>query len=142
MLKSLKEKEGQNLIIDISDEVLDNLSMIYITPKGGNADSAYSTVKSSDFKDHPISHIMWSKRDQVAALKNKNEQNQKTSNEDYIVEDLSEEEALLNADLEKKYNHLSVETILDKIINNAFDIRNEIIPEYTKQTLQSCSKFI
>lgn len=127
LFKLLKEQEKDNLIIDIDDNVIQNMSMIYITPKGPNTDKSFTELKVSEFKSHPISHIFWSKAHQIEDLETNN-----TLSESGLEESNSEEED----------NTFSIETILDKIINNDFDRKSEIIPEYTKQTLQSFSNFI
>jgi hypothetical protein len=147
VLTSLIEQEKKHLIIHIPTNVIDNMSMIYLTPKGTTTDRLFAEIKNSAFKKHPMSHMHWSKSDQIAALEYENEQTLKfnrqndSDEKDLDEEDLDEEDSI-KVDLEKNYNRFSIETILDKIINNVFDIRNEIIPEYTKQTLQAFSNFI
>ncbi len=66
LLNSLKKKE--DLIIDIPDDAINNMSMIYITPNGNETDSCLTELRSSEFDEHPISHIFWSEADLIKDL--------------------------------------------------------------------------
>ena len=120
-----KLNEEKDLIVNISESVLKEISMIYITPKG--CQQYFDELNTPQFITHPKSHIIWSAIDNIYLIKEENK------------EDLENRE---NNNLEDEYEKYSIETILNKIINNDFVRKIERIPEYTAQTLQSFSNFI
>lgn len=125
ILNNLLEKDESSLIIKYKPEVVKELSMIYITPKGCKK---YFDELGNKLLSNPKSHIYWSAKDNLEYLRNK----YKPEIDIKGIEDRA---------IEKYYGY-SVESIINKIINNDFDIKIERRPEYTNQTLQSFSNFI
>lgn len=143
-LEQLEQLKPEDIIIDLGNkEFLNNISLIYITPKGKNSDSKKVKQKkgkvdpeevfkdfynNKTFKGYPKSHLYWKTEDEetFSTLIKKYKENDK----DETIS-LSEDEKIF-----------SIESIIESIISPEVGMRSEIIPTYTSETLQSFSNFI